>query len=212
MRATADSTLGLPIQLSLCSNLALQVTEVYIVEINDTQRADARRGQVQRGRRAQAACADQQYPGSQQLELAFLAHIGQQGVAAVANFLVAGQHLRDLDRQAGALPAAEAADQRLDVFVAHFLHVAGRQRRAHAASAVEDDGRLALEGILLDAQLQKAARDEDGARHVALLELVALADVHHQRLDAIAQPFVERLGRSLDDLAFGQGYQLVTIE
>ena len=52
---------------------------------------DAGRGQVERGRRAEAAGAEQQHLGVEQLRLALVADLGQQQVALVAVALVRGQ-------------------------------------------------------------------------------------------------------------------------
>ena len=48
------------------------------------ERADAGRGEVQRGRRAEAAGAEQQHLGVEQLLLALEPDLGEQQVAAVA--------------------------------------------------------------------------------------------------------------------------------
>src|SRR5689334_20233562 len=52
-----------------------------------------------------------------------------------------------------------------------------RERRAGADRAVEDDGRLAVRDGALDARLEVAARDVNGARNVAFGPFVALAHV-----------------------------------
>ena len=51
-------------------DLALEVGEVDDVVVDDAERADAGRGEVQRGRRAEAAGAEQQDLGVEQLLLA----------------------------------------------------------------------------------------------------------------------------------------------
>ena len=53
-------------------------------------RADAGGGQVERGRRAEPAGAEQQHLGVEQLQLALLADLGQQQVALVAVALLGG--------------------------------------------------------------------------------------------------------------------------
>jgi hypothetical protein len=46
-------------------DLAMQVAEVDHVVVDDANGADARRGQVERGRRAQTASTDEHHPGGQ---------------------------------------------------------------------------------------------------------------------------------------------------
>ena len=74
-------------------------------------------------------------------------------------------------------------------------------------------GVVRVEGVLLDAQLQKAARDEDRARHVALLELIPLADVDHQRRWPFSIARIQRLGRGTSVIwLFARGNQLVAVD
>ena len=61
MAASAESTFGVPIAVGRVDDLALQVGEVDVVVVDDAERADAGRGEVQRGRRAQAAGAEQEH-------------------------------------------------------------------------------------------------------------------------------------------------------
>ena len=65
-------------------HLALQVREVDVVVVDDPERADAGGGEVQRGRRAEPAGAEQQHLRVEQLLLALDADLGQQQVARVA--------------------------------------------------------------------------------------------------------------------------------
>ena len=125
--------------------LALQVGDVHGVEIDDAQRAHAGCGQVHRRGAAQPAGADEEHLALQQLDLAGLAHFLEQGVAAVAQPLFLVQHGGDGEAVAGILPAVEAADEGIDVGVAHLLEVTRGQRRADAAGAVEHHRRLALD-------------------------------------------------------------------
>ncbi len=79
-------------------DLALQVRLVDHVHVDDAERADARGGQVQRGRGAEAAGAEQQDLGAEQLVLALLADLGQQEVALVAVALLGGRAPRGVDQ------------------------------------------------------------------------------------------------------------------
>ena len=63
-------------------DLALEVGDVDDVVVDDADRADARGGEVERGRRAEAAGAEQQHLGVEQLLLALGADLGEQEVAA----------------------------------------------------------------------------------------------------------------------------------
>ena len=83
----AESTFGSPSAVERVDDLALQVRLVDDVGVDDPDRADARRGEVERGGRAEAAGADQQHARLEQLELAGLADLGDQDVAAVARAL-----------------------------------------------------------------------------------------------------------------------------
>ena len=76
-------------------DLALQVGDVDDVVVDDAERADAGGGEVERGRRAQAAGAEQQDLGVEQLPLALDADLGQQEVARVALALLGGERARD---------------------------------------------------------------------------------------------------------------------
>ena len=82
VRARLD--LGDPDPVRRVDDLALEVGQVDDVEVDDADRPHARRREVERGRRAEPARADQQHLGGQQLRLARGADLGDQQVAAVA--------------------------------------------------------------------------------------------------------------------------------
>ena len=145
-------------------DLTLQVGGIDLVHVDDADRADASRREVERGRRTEPAGAEQQHLRVEQLGLAFHAHLGQQEMALVPVALIGGQDDRLLPRPALVLPAAEAAVHRHDVRVAELLKGAGGEGRAHAAGAVHDDGRGPIGEPVLDLRLQMAARNVDGAR------------------------------------------------
>ncbi len=71
-------------------HLALEVREVDHVVVDEPDRADAGRGQVERRRRAEAAGAEQQHLRVEQLELALEADLGHEDVARVALALLGG--------------------------------------------------------------------------------------------------------------------------
>ena len=102
-------------------------------------------------------------------------------MAAVALLLLGAEHDRRVELEPGALPGLEAARHRRDVGVAHVLEGLGREQRADAAGAVEDDRRVAVRDRALDLLLDVALGDVDGAGHVALLPLGGFADVDDGR-------------------------------
>src|SRR5204862_4567397 len=127
---------------------------------------DARRGQVERGGRAEPAGADQEDPRLEQLELALVADLGDQQVAAVAAALLRRERLRELRREAVALPVGVAAGERPDALVAELLERLRGERRAAARGAVHEDRPVAIRQLLLDARLEVPARDVDRAGDV----------------------------------------------
>ena len=70
------------------NDLALQIGVIDDVEINNAERAHARRAQIKRQRRAQASGADAEHLRSLDLELALHADLGHDQVARVAQDLV----------------------------------------------------------------------------------------------------------------------------
>ena len=75
-------------------DLALQVRRVDDVHVDDAERADARGREVERGGGAEAARAEEQHLGVEQLLLARLADLGQEDVAAVAVALLGRERRR----------------------------------------------------------------------------------------------------------------------
>ena len=132
--------------LGVVDHLALQVGEVDDVVVDDPERADAGRREVERRRRAEAAGAEQQHLGVEQLLLALDADLVEQQVARVAVALLGAHEARNLDLVAAVLPEREAAGHRLDVLVAEVLDQRARgPGGALARGAVQDHG-LALSG------------------------------------------------------------------
>ena len=136
---SAESTFGVADAVGGVDDLALQVGEVDDVVVDDPERADARGGEVERGRRAEAARAEQQHLRVEQLLLALEADLRDEQVARVALALLGGERARDLDLVAAVLPQRDAAGHRLDVLVAEqLLQRVGGERGAVAGRAVED--------------------------------------------------------------------------
>ena len=142
LRALIDAArrldLALPDPVGRVDDLALEVADVDDVEVDDADRPDARRREVQRGRRTEAAGADEQRLRAEELRLAGRADLGDQQMAAVALLLLGGQDDRRLELEPGALPGLEPAAHRGDVGVAHLGEGLGREQRADAAGAVQD--------------------------------------------------------------------------
>ena len=177
-RALGRVDLGRADAVGRVDDLALEVGDVDHVVVDDAELADAGGRQVERGRRAEPAGAEQQHLRVEQLELALDADLRQQHVARVAAALLGRERARHVDVEAAVLPQRDAAGHRRDVLVAELaLERVGGERRAVAGRAVQDDGLRAVAHGALDARLQVAARHVDGARDVALLELVLLAHV-----------------------------------
>ena len=86
--------LALADAVHVVQDLALQVRRVDDVHVDDAERADARGREVERGRRAEPAGAEQQHAALEQLLLPGLADLGQQDVAPVAVALLGGERLR----------------------------------------------------------------------------------------------------------------------
>ena len=181
-------------------DLALQVGDVDHIVVDEADRAHAGRGEVERGRRAQATGAQQQHLGVEQLLLALGADLGEQEVARVALALLGRERARDLDGVAAVLPERVAAGHRLDALVAELLlKRLGGKRRAVARGAVEDHALGAIGGSTLDPGLQVTAGDELRARDVPGVPLVALAHVDDH--DAVgAEDLADRGGVDLVDL------------
>ena len=193
--------------LVVVDHLALQVGQVDLVVVDDAERADARRGQIQGGRGAEPAGADQQHLGLEQLLLPLEADLRNQQVARVALALLGRERDRPVEVVAAVLPQREAAGHHRHVVVAEqLLHRDRGERRAVLRGAVRDHPPVAVGDRLLDAGLQVAARNVHGAGDVAHLVLLLLADVEdHGRLvgaavgAAVVEDFLDLGGVELLD-------------
>ena len=171
--------------LGVVDHLALQVGGVDDVVVDEAERADPGGGEVERGRRAEAAGADQQHLRVQHLQLALDPDLGKQGVARVAVALLGGHPLGGDHRQPLLLPGEDAAGHRGDVLVAERLQLLGRLVGAVAAAAVEDRaGRLVGRGGG-DLVAEQPRRDQLAALEVGLLVLVGLAGVDQDDVAAL---------------------------
>ena len=186
-------------------DLALQVGVVDDVCVDDPERADAGRGEVERRGRAEPAGADQERAGREQPLLARLADLRDQQVAGVAAPLVRRERLRCLDLEAVPLPVGEPAGERRDVLVAELAERLRCEGRARAAGAVEDDLRGAVGDEPFDPRLELTTGDMERAGHGAFLPFLALAHVDEERR---AVAFQRRGGADLVDLALHLGEQL----
>ena len=113
----------------LCRIWRCRFDDVDLVHVDDADRADAGRREVQRCGRSEAAGTEHQHLRLEQLHLAGGADLGQQEVALVAVVLLGGQRRRLLPRAALVLPATEAALHRLDVGEAELARASPRRTR-----------------------------------------------------------------------------------
>ncbi len=168
--------------LGVVDHLALEVGEVDDVVVDDPERADPGRGQVQRRGRAEAAGAEQQHLGVEQLLLAVDPDLVKQQVARVAVALLGAHEARDLDLVAAILPQREAAGHRGHVLVAEILDQRARgPRGALPGGAVQDHGGGLVGRGALDARLEVALGHVPRAGEVAGGPLLVLAHVDHER-------------------------------
>ncbi len=175
MRAEFDLALTDPI--GRVDDLALEIADVHDVEIDDADRPDARRREVQGSRRAEAACTDEQRLRPEQFRLALGPDLGDEQVPAVALLLLGRQEYRRLEVVPGALPGLEPAGHRCDVRVAHPGEGLGREQRANAAGAIQDHRRVTIGDGPLDLLLDVALGDVACPGQVALVPLGILANV-----------------------------------
>src|SRR4029077_14806540 len=132
---------------------------------------DARGGEIEAGRAAEAARADQEHARLEQLQLSLDADLWDQQVPAVPRALLSVEGARQLRREAVALPVGEAAGERDDVLVAELAKRLRAEHGAVAGRAVDDD-RLGVVGRCgFDAGLEIPARDVDRAGDLPLVPL-----------------------------------------
>ena len=131
-RALRGGDLRLPEPVGGVDDLALQVGRVDDVGVDDPELADARGREVERRRRAEAAGADEEHARVEQLQLAGLADLRDEQVAAVARVLLRAERARELRGEAVALPVGEAAGEVDDARVAELLERLRGERGARA--------------------------------------------------------------------------------
>ena len=199
--------LALADALEVVENLALEVGRIDDVHVDDADRPDAGGGEVQGGGGAEAAGAEQQHLGVEQLQLTFDVDLGQEEVALVPVPLVGGEVARCRPVAALVLPLVEPAGDGDDVGVAELGEGLGGEGGAGAAGAVHHERGRLVGDPALDARLERAAGDVDGAGDGALLVLVGLADVEDDRPRSAAQ-LVGGGSVDLADLGLRGGEQL----
>ena len=102
----AESAFELAQALGRVDDLALEVRIVDDVVVDDAERADACRGEIERRGRAEAAGADQEDARVEQAQLALLADLRDEEVAGVA------APLRLVERRAGGRSRSRSASIR----------------------------------------------------------------------------------------------------
>src|SRR5499425_481298 len=140
-------------------DLALEIRYVHHVAVHEADGAHACRGQVECGRRSEAARSDKEHLGAEELALALLAHLREEEMAAVPLDLVARERRVLHYGQSRLCPALEAALEVDHVRVAEVVERLGREHRAKARLAVEHyrGGRLGSHGA--DPELEETATD-----------------------------------------------------
>src|SRR6476619_2958472 len=109
-------------------------------------------------------------------------------MTAVAGALLGAQRSgRDLERVAMPLPVVDSTCDRDDVVVAKLLERPGGEGGAVAGRAVGNDRPRAVRDSLLDPGLQPPARDVHRSGNVALIPLIALADVQKDRIVRVVE-------------------------
>src|SRR6185312_10720335 len=150
-------------------------------------------------RRAEAARPDQQDARVEQPQLALLADLGDQQMAAVARRTLRAEGAGEIGRKAVALPLLEAAGERAGVLVAEVGQRLCGEGRAVALRAIEQHRARTIRRDALDPRLEIPARDVDGARDPALLPLVALAHVDEERRVVTVEQLARAAGVDLVD-------------
>ena len=74
-------------------HLALQVRERHLVVVDDAERADARRRQIEQRRRAETAGADHQHARALKRRLAGTADLAQHDMAGIALKFIGSEHV-----------------------------------------------------------------------------------------------------------------------
>ena len=189
-------------------HLALEVRQVHDVVVDDAERADARRGEVERGRRPEAPRADQEHLRAEQRLLPRLAHLRQHEVTAVALHLVRGEGLVLDQRELQLLPPADAARHRGHVRVAEIVENLAGEERAEPGEAVERQRRVGVREGFRHLELEEPAADRHGARDGAFAVLVGIAHVDEVDGLALGEAALHVLDRDLGDGALGVGDQI----
>ena len=158
-------------------HLALEVGSVDHVVVHEPDRADAGRGEVERGRRAEPARAEQEDLGVEESDLPVDPDLGQKRVARVAVALLGREALRVDEREAGFLPGDDPAFDDRRVLVAELAQEVGDSRGAVVGAAVKDQALGRVRGDLIDPLGDLGLRNVDGAFQVGLVPLVLLAHV-----------------------------------
>jgi len=117
-RALRRICLPLAERLRRMRDLALEVRGVDAVVVDDADATDAGGCEIEAGRTAEPARADQEHARLQQLQLALDADLGNQQVAAVPRALLRVERVGELRREAVAFPVGEATGERDDILVA----------------------------------------------------------------------------------------------
>src|SRR4029077_17908913 len=147
--------------------------------------------QVQSGRRAETAGAEQQHLRVEQLQLSLDADLRDEHVARIALALFRGEAARDVDLIATVLPQRDLTSHRGHVRVAEVLFQRPRgPGRAVSRLAIEHDLCVPIWDDALDTALQVALWHVPGARRMPGADLLGLAgvDERHALVEELVRP------------------------
>ena len=91
MRSRAESSLALADGARAVEHLPLQIRGIDDIEVHEAERADARRGEIERGGRAEPAHAYEQHARALELLLSLETDVGENEMPAVAEDLLVGE-------------------------------------------------------------------------------------------------------------------------
>ena len=189
--------------LGLVENLALEVRELDMVRINDSKGPDPGGGEIECRGGAEPSGPDAEDLRQEKSLLPPLPHLGEHEVAAVSLDLLGCQGGLLDEGIVQHLPTLKPTDQGGDVFVTELLERLGREERAEAREAIEDERGLRIRNGLGNLEFQESPTDGDRRRDQPLpAPLVGVPDVNQQEFFAGLELFLEVLAGDLrNDLA-----------
>ena len=161
-------------------DLALQVGDVDHVGIDNAERPNARRGQIQARRATQSAGADEQHTRVEQFALSAFPHFGNEQMAGEPLHFGLVERAVAVEVQPGGLPRLDVALDVRDIGIAHALQCLCGQR-ALALVAIDDNRAITVVVHAFDAKFEKPTRHIFRAGDIPSDVVFALAHVNEQR-------------------------------